>query len=223
MVSMTIAMGRWMRPIRPRRLRRPDVAVARRVEGARAASRWPLRLCFSSGDGVESEIRWIWEAFALPCDFTPKAQGLVSKKYTVEEPFKVSDFMPASLPPGAVFGVGLDLSEVTRVARACRGAGFRRQVFAPAELEAFVSGGTVDAEGLALAFAYKEAFFKALGTGQRLGMLFHEIAAPPAAPAGTLHLSGRTQEVAQSLGVAGIQAGSSMQGDAALAWVLLFG
>ena len=147
----------------------------------------------------------------------------MSKKYTVDEPFDVSDFMPGTLPDGALFGVGVDLSEVAKVARACRGAGFRRQVFAPLELEAFVDGDVVDAEGLALAFAYKEAFYKALGTGQRLGMLFHEIAGPPAAPSGTLHLTGRTAEVAQALGVKRIDAGASLRGDAALAWVFLFG
>lgn len=137
-------------------------------------------------------------------------------------PFTLDDFLGAAPLPGAIVGVGIDVSFVERVARAAQGKGFVRQVFSPAEAQAW-AGDPMDAPSLARAFSLKEAFFKALGTGQRLDMLFHEIQMPPFAPEGSLDLTGRTLQVAQALGVRGIQASSSLSGGMAVGWVLLTG
>lgn len=137
-------------------------------------------------------------------------------------PFTLDDFLGPLPPPGAVVGIGVDVAEVERVSRAAAGRGFVRQVFAPEEGRAWAGEGW-DPPALAAAFALKEAFFKALGTGQRLNMLFHEIAAPPFAPAGSLTIRGRTAEVAEALGVRTILAGTSVSLGVALGWVVLTG
>lgn len=135
--------------------------------------------------------------------------------------FSLDDFRVPLPPAGGVFGIGLDLAEVDRVEEAARGQGFRRQVFAPEELDAFADR-RWDPQGLAQAFALKEAFLKALGTGGlRIGLYFHDICGPPAAAPGSLRVTGRAAEVAEALGVRGIHAGSSLRGAVALGWVVL--
>ncbi len=81
--------------------------------------------------------------------------------------------------PGAVVGVGVDVVEIGRIARAAErfGARFLERVYAPDELAYCRQRGRrpeQQAGCLAGRFAAKEAVMKALGTGAR-GVSFHEI------------------------------------------------
>jgi holo-[acyl-carrier protein] synthase len=74
-----------------------------------------------------------------------------------------------------IFGVGIDLIEVERIAdKISKKAGFRELVFSPAEIN-YCEPMTNKYENYAARFAAKEAFFKAIGTGWRNGTAFNEI------------------------------------------------
>ena len=62
-----------------------------------------------------------------------------------------------------IYGIGVDMTEISRVSRACSKASFLKKVFSPREIELFAE----KPEKLAAGFAAKEAFSKALGTGVR--------------------------------------------------------
>ncbi len=63
-----------------------------------------------------------------------------------------------------IFGIGMDLIEVERVAVKIAKPGFRELAFTPAEIT-YCEKTANAAEGFAARFAAKEAFFKAIGTG----------------------------------------------------------
>ena len=136
-------------------------------------------------------------------------------------PFSLSDFVSPLPPPAGVIGIGVDIAQVQRVSRAAQGRGFVRQVFSIKEREAWATPDSFDAQSLARAFSLKEAFFKALGTGQRLDMLFNEISFEPLAAEGALSIVGRTAEVANALGVNKIDAQSVVSEGIAVGWVVL--
>lgn len=72
-------------------------------------------------------------------------------------------------------GLGIDLVEVERIRRAMeKSPEFARKVFSPEEI-AYCSGQGGSFESFAGRFAAKEAFFKALGTGWRGQLAFHEV------------------------------------------------
>jgi len=74
-----------------------------------------------------------------------------------------------------IFGIGIDLIEVERVAEKIgKKAGFRELVFSKNEIE-YCELRTNKYEHYAARFAAKEAFFKAIGTGWRDGTAFNEI------------------------------------------------
>ena len=74
-----------------------------------------------------------------------------------------------------IFGVGIDMIEVERVAEKIgKDAGFRELVFSENEI-AYCETKTNKYEHYAARFAAKEAFFKALGTGWKNGTAFNEI------------------------------------------------
>lgn len=74
-----------------------------------------------------------------------------------------------------IFGLGLDIIEVPRVARnLARTSGLKSRLFTAAEI-AYCESKTRSAEHFAARFAAKEAFLKALGTGWRGGLRFDEI------------------------------------------------
>jgi holo-[acyl-carrier protein] synthase len=74
-----------------------------------------------------------------------------------------------------IFGVGIDLIEVERVAKKISNEeGFREGIFTPAEIT-LCEGKARRAEHYAARFAAKEAFFKALGSGWRGGLAFTEV------------------------------------------------
>lgn len=75
-----------------------------------------------------------------------------------------------------IFGVGTDIIEVKRMEKHLEGNdALKQKLFTKAE-QAYSEKGKVTVwQRYAARFAAKEAFFKALGTGYRFGMAFHEI------------------------------------------------
>ena len=74
-----------------------------------------------------------------------------------------------------IFGIGIDLIEVERVAEKIgKKAGFKELVFSKSEID-YCERMTNKYEHYAARFAAKEAFFKAMGTGWRNGTAFNEI------------------------------------------------
>lgn len=101
-----------------------------------------------------------------------------------------------------VAGVGLDLIEVARIARAEGrwGPAFIDRIFSPAEAAA-AGRGALRAQRLAARFAAKEAVFKSLGDGPpRLNWRDVEVRRGPAGSP-RVELSGAALERARELGV----------------------
>jgi holo-[acyl-carrier protein] synthase len=73
-----------------------------------------------------------------------------------------------------ILGIGIDITEINRVAKSLESESFQRKVFTPAELK-FCGEIKNSAECLAGKFAAKEAFMKALGTGIRQEVWFTQI------------------------------------------------
>ena len=74
-----------------------------------------------------------------------------------------------------IFGIGIDLIEVERVAEKIgKKAGFKELVFSQHEID-YCETMTNKYEHYAARFAAKEAFFKAIGTGWRNGTAFNEV------------------------------------------------
>lgn len=75
-----------------------------------------------------------------------------------------------------IFGIGTDIIEVERMKKhLADNDALRDKLYSPAE-QAYCGKGKVTLyQCYAARFAAKEAFFKALGTGYRYGMAFHEI------------------------------------------------
>lgn len=75
-----------------------------------------------------------------------------------------------------VLGIGIDLVETARIARALGSHGdrFARRVFSPAEV-AYCSGRANRHECLAARWAAKEAFLKAIGTGWSHSLAFQDV------------------------------------------------
>ena len=68
--------------------------------------------------------------------------------------------------PAAIPGIGVDLCEVSRLAKSLQSEAFVRRVFAPAEQALLASLSDAHrAQSAAANFAAKEAFLKAAGTG----------------------------------------------------------
>ena len=122
-----------------------------------------------------------------------------------------------------ILGVGLDVVETPRVARALAtyGARFAERVFTAAELADCV-GRADRAEALAARFAAKEAFLKALGTGWITGLSLRHVevvSAKGGAP--ELRLLGAAAERAAERGVRHVHVSLSHQPGLAAAVVIL--
>ncbi|PLW94911.1 MAG: holo-[acyl-carrier-protein] synthase [Marinilabiliales bacterium] len=75
-----------------------------------------------------------------------------------------------------IFGIGTDIIEVKRIKKRLEdNDALRLKLYTEAEQKYCESGNVVKYQSYAARFAAKEAFFKALGTGYRYGMAFHEI------------------------------------------------
>jgi holo-[acyl-carrier protein] synthase len=75
-----------------------------------------------------------------------------------------------------IFGIGTDIIEVKRIKKRLEdNDALRQKLYTETEQSYCESGKVVKYQSYAARFAAKEAFFKALGTGYRYGMAFHEI------------------------------------------------
>lgn len=73
-----------------------------------------------------------------------------------------------------IVGIGIDITEIEKIAKNIESEAFRRKVFTPAELEICLEIKNIT-ECLAGKFAAKEAFMKALGAGIRQEVWFTQI------------------------------------------------
>ena len=75
-----------------------------------------------------------------------------------------------------IYGIGTDVIEVSRIKRSILANElFAGKIYTQKEINYCESRGKNSFQSFAGRFAAKEAFFKALGTGMRNGMGFHEI------------------------------------------------
>ncbi len=75
-----------------------------------------------------------------------------------------------------IFGIGTDIIEVDRIGKRLEKSDALKQKLYTAREQKYCEKGKVTIyQCYAARFAAKEAFFKALGTGYRYGMAFHEI------------------------------------------------
>jgi len=119
-----------------------------------------------------------------------------------------------------IIGIGTDIIEVERVARAISKEAFKKKVFSEREITYCES--QKKEESFAARFAAKEAFFKALGTGWRDGMgiteveiLNDELGKP------SIFLSGKAKEVFEHKGGTHIHLSLSHIKTQAIAFVVL--
>src|SRR5215471_12512614 len=122
-----------------------------------------------------------------------------------------------------VVGLGLDLVEIERVARALDRWGLRfvQKVMDPEEAAALPAAGPDRVLALAFAIAGKEAASKAIGTGWSRGVRWRDVVVQPG-PAPGVQLLGRALETARRLGSPGrTQLRFERQGDLVLGEVWL--
>jgi len=106
-----------------------------------------------------------------------------------------------------IYGIGVDLVRVARIAAAIERHGdrFLSRIFSPREIE-HCQGKTWSVNGFALRFAAKEAFSKALGVGLRQGGIrWREVEVMPD-PRGKpeIFVSGRAEQLCREAGITGL-------------------
>ena len=120
-----------------------------------------------------------------------------------------------------IVGVGCDIIEIERIARAVKSESFIRRVFTAEEAAYCQRRGQQAAASFAARFAAKEAVLKALGTGLREGSL-QEIAVDNDGLGKPLvQLSGHFAMLAKQLGVKNIQISLSHSREFAVAYVIM--
>jgi holo-[acyl-carrier protein] synthase len=124
-----------------------------------------------------------------------------------------------------IVGTGVDIAEVARIRAAMErfGERFLKRVFTPEEVR-YCLGKTNTAERLAARFAAKEAAMKAIGTGLRFGITWHDVEVvrlPGQRP--ILKFSGKAAEFAARLGCKRTHLSLSHTADQAIAHVILEG
>ena len=120
-----------------------------------------------------------------------------------------------------IVGVGCDIIEIERIARAIKSESFIRRVFTSEEAAYCQRRGQQAAASFAARFAAKEAVLKALGTGLREGSL-QEIAVDNDGLGKPLvQLSGHFAMLAKQLGVKNIQISLSHSRELATAYVIM--
>jgi holo-[acyl-carrier protein] synthase len=123
-----------------------------------------------------------------------------------------------------IYGIGVDLVKVARLAAAIErhGERFLNRVFTPREI-AYCQKRRAAASAFALRFAAKEAFSKALGVGLRQGGIrWQEVEVVPN-PLGKpeLVVSGRAADLCAAAGITGMHLSLTDENDQALAVVIL--
>ena len=120
-----------------------------------------------------------------------------------------------------IVGMGCDIIEIERIARAIKSESFIRRVFTAEEAAYCQRRGQQAAACFAARFAAKEAVLKALGTGLREGSL-QEIAVDNDGLGKPLvQLSGHFAMLAKQLGVKNIQISLSHSRELATAYVIM--
>lgn len=120
-----------------------------------------------------------------------------------------------------IVGIGCDIIEIERIARAIKSESFIRRVFTAEEAAYCQRRGQQAAASFAARFAAKEAVLKALGTGLREGSL-QEIAVDNDGLGKPLvQLSGHFAMLATQLGVKNIQISLSHSRELATAYVIM--
>lgn len=120
-----------------------------------------------------------------------------------------------------IVGIGCDIIEIERIARAIKSESFIRRVFTAEETAYCQRRGHQAAASFAARFAAKEAVLKALGTGLREGSL-QEIAVDNDGLGKPLvQLSGHFAMLAKQLGVKNIQISLSHSRELATAYVIM--
>lgn len=120
-----------------------------------------------------------------------------------------------------IVGIGCDIIEIERIARAIKNESFIRRVFTAEEAAYCQRRGQQAAASFAARFAAKEAVLKALGTGLREGSL-QEIAVDNDGLGKPLvQLSGHFAMLAKQLGVKNIQISLSHSRELATAYVIM--
>ena len=105
-----------------------------------------------------------------------------------------------------IVGIGIDLVEVSRIAKALSrwGDRFESRIFTEKEMN-YCNSKKDRSQRLACRFAAKEALLKALGTGWRYGINWKEIEVTnDELGKPSILLSGRTEEFSQQIGVKNI-------------------
>ena len=105
--------------------------------------------------------------------------------------------------PVLIRGVGIDIVEIARIRAASSrwGDRFEGRIYTPEEIK-YCGGTDIRYQRLAARFAAKEAAFKALGTGLRPGMWWHDVSVITGELGKPeLILNGRARQHADSLGV----------------------
>lgn len=120
-----------------------------------------------------------------------------------------------------IVGIGCDIIEIERIARAIKRESFIRRVFTAEEAAYCQRRGQQAAASFAARFAAKEAVLKALGTGLREGSL-QEIAVDNDVLGKPLvQLSGHFAMLAKQLGVKNIQISLSHSRELATAYAIM--
>lgn len=120
-----------------------------------------------------------------------------------------------------IVGIGCDIIEIERIARAIKSESFIRRVFTAEEAAYCQRRGQQAAASFAARFAAKEAVLKALGTGLREGSL-QEIAVDNDGLGKPLvQLSGHFAMLAKQLGVKNIQISLSHSREFAVSYVIM--
>ncbi|MGM9529625.1 MAG: holo-ACP synthase [Phascolarctobacterium sp.] len=122
-----------------------------------------------------------------------------------------------------LIGVGCDVIEIARVAKAMERRAFVERVYAPEEIAYCEGRGKQAASSFAARFAAKEAVLKALGTGLRGGELTEIVIINDDLGKPGVQLKGYHAELAQKLGVKNIAISMSHSRAAALAYVVMEG
>jgi holo-[acyl-carrier protein] synthase len=122
-----------------------------------------------------------------------------------------------------IVGTGIDLAEVPRIRASFGRFGdrFRDRIFTANEI-AYVERKANRMERYAARFAAKEAGMKAIGTGWKRGVTWHDFEVtnlPSGKP--TLRFHGVATQVAQSLGVKNVSLSITHTADIAMAQVIL--
>lgn len=120
-----------------------------------------------------------------------------------------------------IVGIGCDIIEIERIARAIKRESFIQRVFTAKEAAYCQSRGQQAAASFAARFAAKEAVLKALGTGLREGSLQEIAVANDALGKPLVQLSGHFASLSRQLGVKNIQISLSHSRDFAVAYVIM--